>query len=404
MFGTITLALALVTILLRLLAPRSRPASLLADLALALASATVLVAVADPAAWSNALLLAPDSHAKIQPMDARLPSHLALVAAVLATIPSLVGPGAGGPQWIGVLLPGALAAAAVTASLSFIGLRDALALGAAAAGAFAGGAGLGGLVRSLGSAGSTRGRALLALASAAVAVATTLALFGLRTDPAPVLQDESTAAGGYGLAYRGLADTTRNPVRLLVELQQGMKLREYRPSLERRGDAVVGRTVGEWLGGPVLGATGWNEEPTEAHPFAWVAKGDSLRVRDAVLTFRGFRSEKAEGVRFYADLDVARAGTVTRVSPGLSATSAGSTPFAAEIPGMGPVAVARMDADGGRVALMMAGLEAPPARSIATLRMQMRPGLEVAWGAIALVAIGLLLALTARTADDRRAA
>lgn len=396
MLGTVTLALALVSILLRVLASRSRAATLLADLALLLGAAAVLVAVADPAAWSNVLLLAPDSHAKVQPMDARIPSQLALVVAVFAAIPSLVGPGVGGPRWIGVLLPGALAAAAVTASLSFIGLRDGLALGAAAAGAFGGGAALGGLVRSFGSAGGTRGRSLLTLAAATVAVATTLALFGLRSDPTPVAQDESTSAGGYGLAYRGLADTTRNPVQLLVELQQGMKLREYRPTLERRGEAVVGRTVGEWLGGPVLGATAWNEEPTEAHPFAWLAKGDSLRVRDAVLTFRGFRSEKAEGVRFYADLDVARAGSVTRVSPGLSATSAGSTPFAAEIPGLGPVAVARMDADGGRVALMMAGLEAPPARSIATLRMQLRPGLELAWGALALAVVGALLALTAK--------
>lgn len=399
MLSTAALALALVAILLRLVPGRPRATSALADAALAGAATAVLLGVALPSGWSSTLLLAPDSHARVQPMDARMPSHLALVLATLFSIPALF-PVSPRTSWLGALLPGALATAAAIGGLSFIGLRDLFALSAAAAGAFAGGTALGALVRQLGRNTPERGRSLLVVASAALAVSGTIALFGLRTDPVPVREDESTSAGGFGLAYRGLADTTRNPVHLLVELQQGMKLREYRPSLERRDTTVVGRTVGEMFGGPVLGATAWNEERAEAHPFAWLGKGDSLRVRDAVITFAGFRSENGDPIRFFADLDVHRRGSTARVSPGLAATSAGSTPFAAEIPGMGPVAVARMDADGGRVALMMAGLEAPPARSVATLRMQLRPGLEIAWGALALALVGLLLALTGRSNPD----
>lgn len=401
---TAALALALITVLLRLLSPRARAGALhsLADFALFLAGACVLVGVARPEGWATSLLHAPGMNAAVQPIDPRLPSHLALVIAALVSLPACFS-AVRDLRPVPAVLPGFLFAALGAALLAFAGLRDGFALAAAAVGGFAAGTALGAFVRSLGTAGSGRGRALLVVACSVLAVAATLALYGLRTDPAEVKQDEATSANGVGLAYRGLADSTTNPRVLSVEVQQGMKLREYRPSIGFADSGnVTGTPAGELFSGPVVAALAWRQENEAAHPFAWLARGDSVVAKDAVISFAGFRSEKGDPVKFFADLDVRRGGEVTRVSPGIAASATGSQPFAAQIPGVGPVAVARIDADKGRVALMVSGLQVPPGPSFATLRMQLRPGLEAAWGALIVSAVALLLALAGAGSDAKR--
>lgn len=403
--STAALAFALITVLLRLLTPRGRAGAVpaIADLSLFVAAACVLVGIARPEGWLTGLLHAPGMNAPSQPVDPRLPSHLALLVAALASLPAAFS-SARDVRPVPALLPGALFAALGAALLAFVGMHDPLALLAAAVGSFAAGTALGACVRSLGAPGSGRGRALLVGACAVLGVAATLTLYGLRLDPVEVKQDEAASANGIALSYRGLADSSANPRVLSVEVQQGMKLREMLPTLAV-GDssATPGRPAAEMFTGPVVAALGWRQENESAHPLAWLARGDSITAKDAVITFADFRSEKGDPVKFYADLDVRRGGEVTRVSPGIAASATGSQPFAAQIPGVGPVAVARIDADKGRVALMVSGLQVPPGPSFATLRMQMRPGLEVAWGALVVAAVALLLALAGAGADAKRA-
>jgi hypothetical protein len=395
MSATAVLALSLVTILLRLAATRARAGALarIADLTLILAAAVVVAGVADPQGWTTSLVQAPPASVRAQPIDPRLPSHLGLLLALLASLPAACA-GAPAVRLLPAIMPGVLLATVAAGALAFLGLHDAFAILATACGAFAAGTALGALFRSAAAAGPGRWRALLVGAASVMIVAATLALYGRRTDAMPVKQDAAAEGAGFGLAFRGLADTTRNPRRLLVELQQGTRLRELRPQLVQEDSArVSARPAGSAWSGPVVAALAWMEDDASAHPFVWLAKGDSLQVASTVVTFRAFRMVPGDPVKFHADLDVRRGDSLYRVSPGLAATRQGSTPFAAQIPGVGPVAVARMDADAGRIAIMMPGLNREPGPSTATLRLQLRPGLEVAWGALGVAILAALLAL-----------
>ena len=68
---------------------------------------------------------------------------------------------------------------------------------------------------------------------------------------------------------------------------------------------------------------------------------------------------------------------------------------------VGPIAIAGIDADNGRVALMLAG-SAPKISHVALIDIRLRPALPVAWGAAVLAFVGLLLAFVLPAIPERR--
>ena len=79
----------------------------------------------------------------------------------------------------------------------------------------------------------------------------------------------------------------------------------------------------------------------------WLERGAPLEVGDARYTFTGFRMESGAEFLAYADLEVAKQGRTWRVSPAISAGPSGTRAVPAEVPSVGTIALARVDADRG---------------------------------------------------------
>lgn len=117
----------------------------------------------------------------------------------------------------------------------------------------------------------------------------------------------------------------------------------------------------------------------------------------------GFRFVPGDTIRMYADLDVTTATGTERVSPGVYASSKGEIPFAAQATGFGPIALAGIDADRGRVGLMLPALSDAPVMRTASVDLRMRPALPVAWAGAVLALLAFVFSVLAPgTARPRR--
>jgi hypothetical protein len=122
------------------------------------------------------------------------------------------------------------------------------------------------------------------------------------------------------------------------------------------------------------------ERPVEA---VWLEKNRQVTLGNAYVSFTGFRMESHEDLVVYADLRVEHDGRVDHVSTGLKSDANGSTPIPVDVPGLGVVRLARIDADHGRVALVLPGTA--PAQA-AIVELSTKPLVNLVW-------IGALLAL-----------
>jgi cytochrome c biogenesis factor len=116
--------------------------------------------------------------------------------------------------------------------------------------------------------------------------------------------------------------------------------------------------------------------------------------------FRGFRMEHTgEQYLAYADVDVTANGKTARISPGLSASAAGTQPVPAEVPGLGALSLARMDADHGRIAVMLPGTQTMV--SVVTIDMSTKPWVNLVWVGALLMLIGTAMAGVRRAREQR---
>jgi len=149
--------------------------------------------------------------------------------------------------------------------------------------------------------------------------------------------------------------------------------------------SVAGARV---LGGPVLVPLGLREQTTNPRLITWIKKGDTVSAGNARVHFKQYRFVMGSPIRLYADLEVLVDGKTVKVSPGAVADSTGMTPFEVLAEGYGPVAIARVDADRGRVGLMLPSVNVSRVTHTAIFEMRARPGLMLAW-------VGLCVGLVA---------
>lgn len=154
--------------------------------------------------------------------------------------------------------------------------------------------------------------------------------------------------------------------------------------------------------GPIVVPIQLEERNARAHEVQWADKTTPLHAGNASISLVGFRFVKGDTIRMYADLDVTTPAGRQRVSPGVFATRHGETPFAAEASGFGPIAVAKIDADNGRVGLMLPQLAEGKLTRVAALDLRLRPALPFAWAGAALALVGFLLALVSAGTTGRR--
>jgi cytochrome c-type biogenesis protein CcmF len=140
---------------------------------------------------------------------------------------------------------------------------------------------------------------------------------------------------------------------------------------------------------------------TDAEP-QWLLKNEPLTLNGVEYVFRGFRMEHTgEQYMASADIDVTVNGTKSRVSPGLSASAAGTQPVPADVPGIGALSLARMDADHGRVAIVPPGEQTM--LSVVTIDMSTKPWVNLVWVGALLMLIGTAMAGVRRAREQRGA-
>ena len=353
-----------------------------AEWALLVASALALASVALPQAWTASVLHAPPLQ------DPRLGGSIAVaiaaLMAVLALSPALVAAGAG---TVSVVSASAIGGAIAAAMVAFLGLRGGLPVTAVALGGAALAPALIAVVR-LARAGAWR-PALLASGAALVAVGTALACCGARAGDMPVAKGAVADTLGYMIAWRGSDDGA-----IEVDVTNGRWQLDARPMLpvSSTSGAAAHVPFGKLFTGPVGILHGIDSTAAAQHPLVWLAKGDSVSVAGASLRFVKFRIEAGTPVHMYADIAVSRAGASSTISPAVRATSKGEEPIPVVVDGVGSIVVAGMDADHGRVALVIPGLaqESVSVPAAAHVTLALRPGLEAAWVGLAIGLLALL--------------
>jgi len=357
-------------------------------------AAFVLLAAVAVAEWfpPQALVVNPDGSTG----DPRALSAVILgAAACVALLSALRSPGAPAMGAVGLALPGLVLAGVAGAVCYFLGLRAPVALAgvvlaslALATGAVlfarrgAGGAGL--LALQLGATG-------LLLAAAVVS------LHGARVESLRL--DEGAAADTLGsrvvlTAVRAPNDSLRT---IELTILAGGKPSTIHARLEGRAGAENRAVVGGGLfAGMLVAPLGLDEQQPRPHDLVWLAKGDSVAAGGSTVRFAGFRMVMGDTVRMLADLDVTTAGRTQRVSPGMYATAQATTPFPAMAEGLGPIVVGKVDADNGRIALMLPTPSTTGVQRAVIVALHTRPALPVAWAGGALVAIAFVLGLFAR--------
>jgi hypothetical protein len=199
---------------------------------------------------------------------------------------------------------------------------------------------------------------------------------------------------GYKVTYAGATKDSRGAEHMNLELQRGNWTFDARPRLlpSPRGDGMM-RTpaIDGWRDlylSPIETRTVTHAEPEDV---TWLEKGNPVEVGGVRYTFTGFRMEHGEQIKVYADLDV-RAGDVTmHASPGLTASAEGSRPFPAEVKGIGTIELTRLDADHGRIAVLLPVAQTPAA-SVAILDFSTKPLVNLVWVGALLTLAGTALA------------
>ena len=380
-------ALAAVAAIARIAAERSGTPRLatVAEWTLLAASALALAAVALPRAWTASVLHAPPFQ------DPRLAGSLAVaIAALLSTLalsPALVR---AGMSTVSLVSASAVGAAIAAAAVAFLGLRASLPVIAVALGGASLTPALLAIPRLARAAGRWR-QALLVCGAALVAIATTLACCGARAGDLPVAKGAIVDTLGYMLAYQGEREASTGGTAIALVIAKGRWQMTAEPTLPATGAAgVAHEPFGGLFTGPVGILHGVERGGAGQHPVVWLAKGDSVIVGAASLRFVKFRIESGTPVRMYADVAVTRAGKSSTVSPAVHASAQGEQPIPVAVDGVGSILVAGMDADHGRVALLIPGAGERPAPTAAHVTLALRPGLELGWLGLALGIVALL--------------
>lgn len=359
---------------------------------LALAAIVLLAAVA-VAAWlpPRALLM----HADGSSDDPRaLSAAVVGLAALLGLVPALRSLGLPNLGQLALLLPGIGLAGLIAAVSYFVGLRAPIAIVGLVMAGIALGTGVALFARL-----RWTGLGMLALQMGATGLLLTgaiLSLHGARAESVRIEEGVAIDTLGCRVTLGTVTAPHDSLRRMPFTILSGGKASIVWASLEGRAGmenrAVVG---GGLFGGLLVAPLGLDESRPQAHDVLWLAKGDSTTADASTVRFVGFRMVPGDTVRMLADLDVTTAGRTQRVSPGMYATPEGTTPFAAEAEGLGPIAIGKVDADNGRIALMLPTPSTSAVKRTVTVNLHTRPALPVAWVGGALVALAFLLGFAA---------
>ena len=202
---------------------------------------------------------------------------------------------------------------------------------------------------------------------------------------------------GYTLTYRGEEPAAHGGQVLRIAVEAEHWTLDARPELmpSPRDQGVIRKPA-------ISGARELYLSPVEFRAAApggdvtWLEKGTPVEVGGARYTFTGFRMESHDGFTVYADLEVAKDGRSFEVSPALAAGTSGTRAVPAEVPSLGTISLSRMDADHGRVAVLLPG---GSLAGIAVVDLSTKPFINLVWIGVLLAFLGTALAGIRRAAE-----
>ena len=226
-----------------------------------------------------------------------------------------------------------------------------------------------------------------------------------KTERVQLTQGQMKETLGYQLTYTGQKNEGRRGTAAEITVAKGSWSMNAQPRMMEspRGDGMMHTPAIDLMHdiyvSPVeIGGT-QAVEHSHAEP-EWLTKNERTTLNGADYTFIGFRMEHTgDQYLAYADVDVTVGGQTTRVSPGLKASATGTEPIIAQVPGLGGLALARMDADHGRIAVLPPGTAAA-AVPVVTVDMSTKPLVNLVWVGALLMLLGTAMAGVRRAQEQ----
>lgn len=241
---------------------------------------------------------------------------------------------------------------------------------------------------------ATTALATVAVGVAIVVVAALVSLHGARVSRITVTEGSSVDTLGHQVKFVSTSaphDSLR-VMRLALVSANGRTDSLAVSVLGRTGPKTSTTADGGALAGAIIVPIALEELQANPHGITWLKKGESMKTAAGAVRFKAFRFQMGDPIKLFADLEVEHAGKVTAVSPGMTASDKGESPLPATVEGFGPIAVAAVDADNGRVGLLLpSGATTASVVRTALLELRTRPLLPGVWIGCAVALVGFLL-------------
>ena len=239
----------------------------------------------------------------------------------------------------------------------------------------------------------------VALMTLGIVVSTALS----RSQQVRLPQGTGVQALGYTLTYEGQEPgPRRGEQRLRIRVESGDFRFDARPKLlaSPMGDGMMRSPAIHGLRDLYLSPLELQSAQVAQDGVTWLEAGKEVEVGGALYRFAGFRMETQPQEVIHADIDVRKyGGRPVRVSPAMKPGPGGNESVPAEVPGLGRLAVAGVDADHARVAVLLPGAAASGA-DVALVELSTKPLVNLVWiGALLTLAAAVLAAV--RRAQER---
>jgi cytochrome c-type biogenesis protein CcmF len=203
---------------------------------------------------------------------------------------------------------------------------------------------------------------------------------------------------GHALLYQDDQVDARGEHTLSIQMRSSGRTLDLRPAFAPmpRGEGAMRKPALADRGELYLAVLETQEgAPANPEP-VWLAKGVPTDRGGLTYTFTGFRMTSHQAMQVFADIEVRSERGTQVVSPGLEAGPQGSRPLDALLPDLGAFHVARIDADRGRVAVVLPGGAAAKA---VVVELSTHPFVNLVWIGALLALIGSALAGLRRAAE-----
>jgi cytochrome c-type biogenesis protein CcmF len=207
---------------------------------------------------------------------------------------------------------------------------------------------------------------------------------------------------GYTLTYEGQEPGPRQgEQQLRIRVQDGPFRFEARPRLlpAPMGNGMMRSPAIHGLRDLYLSPLEVQSSELTRDDVTWLETGHDVELGGAGYRFAGFRMVDQPQFAIYADLDVRTyGGQVVRVSPAIRQGASGNESVPVDVPGLGRVTLAGVDADHGRAALLLPGAAAARP-DVAVVELSRKPLVNLVWIGALLTLAASLLAVVRRSQE-----